>query len=216
MKLKWGIISAGLISQDFCIALKTLDPEKHSITAVAARNLDDAKCFANRFQVPHYFDSYHQLCSHDDVNIVYIGNVNTAHKESCLIAIANGKHVLCEKPMSLNCKEQEEVLQAAETRGVFFMEALWTRFFPATERLRSELKNDAIGQVKIVQANFFARINQVERVRRKDLGGGAILDIGIYPVQHCCLLFDHETPVEIVASGHLMDTGEFGFIRKFL
>jgi dihydrodiol dehydrogenase / D-xylose 1-dehydrogenase (NADP) len=208
MKLRWGIISAGLISQDFCIGLKTLDPNNHSIEAVAARSLGDAKQFAQRFQVSSYFDSYDHVYTHDKVDIVYVGNVNTAHKETCLKAIANGKHVLCEKPMSLNCKEQDEVLEAAKSKGVFFMEGLWTRFFPAIDRLRLELKNDSIGQVKIVQANFFAKINHIDRLSQKALGGGAVLDIGIYPIQYVCLLFNHEMPIEIVASGHLMETGE--------
>jgi dihydrodiol dehydrogenase / D-xylose 1-dehydrogenase (NADP) len=207
MSLKWGIVSTGLISQDFATALKTLDSNLHKIVAVGARNMNDAKTFAEKYSIESYYDSYEQVFENQSVNIVYIGNVNNKHKEACLKAFQSGKHVLCEKPMSINSDEQEEVLNLAKAKGVFFMEAIWTRFFPAIERLREELKIGTIGEVKFVQANFFVNIKNVERVRNKELGGGGVLDIGIYPIQFVCLLFNHEEPLEIKASGHLMSTG---------
>jgi dihydrodiol dehydrogenase / D-xylose 1-dehydrogenase (NADP) len=207
MSLNWGIISAGLISQDFCAALSTLDSNNHKIVAIGARNLDDAKKLADRYSVENYYDSYDAVNDNDKVNIVYVGNVNSKHKEACLKAIEKGKHVLCEKPMTLNSVEQEEVLKLAKENGVFFMEAIWTRFFPAIDRLREELKNGSIGEVRMVQASFFVNICHIERVRNKELGGGGILDLGIYPIQFACMVFNHEIPEEITASGHLMPTG---------
>ena len=133
--------------------------------------------------------------------------MNNKHKEACLKAIQSGKHVLCEKPMTVNCIEQEEVFSLAKAKGVFFMEAVWTRFFPLIERLREELRIGTIGEIKIVQANFFVNIKNVERVRSKELGGGGVLDLGIYPIQFACLMFNHEEPIEIIASGHLMQSG---------
>lgn len=120
--LKWGILSAGLISQDFCTALKSLKSNYHEITAVAARDLKNAKDFAEKYNIPYFFDSYQRLCHGSECNIVYIGSINTTHKELCLMAINGGKHVLCEKPMALNSKEQEEIFAAAKRKGVFFME----------------------------------------------------------------------------------------------
>lgn len=204
MILNWGIISAGKISQDFCAALRTLDSSLHRIIAIGARNINDAKTVAERYSIDNYYDSYEHVLENKQVNIVYIGNVNNKHKEVCLKAIQSGKHVLCEKPMTLNSNEQEEVLNLAKQKGVFFMEAIWTRFFPAIDRLREELRNKTIGEVKIVQANFFVNIKNVERVYSKELGGGGVLDIGIYPIQFACLIFNHEEPIEIKASGHLM------------
>ena len=114
MSLNWGIISAGLISQDFVAALKTLNPNLHKIIAVGARNIIDAKIFAEKFSIDSYYDSYEQVFENKKVNIVYVGNVNNKHKEACLKAIQGGKHVLCEKPMTVNCIEQEEVLSLAD------------------------------------------------------------------------------------------------------
>jgi predicted dehydrogenase len=121
--LNWGIISTGLISQDFCTALTSLQSPLHVIRAVAARKLDDAKKFAEKFSIEMYHESYDKLFDVDNgVNIVYIGTINHLHKELCLKAIAAGKHVLCEKPMTLNSQEQEEVFRAAKHKNVFFME----------------------------------------------------------------------------------------------
>ena len=126
--LKWGIVSAGHISADFCVSLLSLNTPYQKLMAVGARNENDAKQFAERFQMPHYFGSYQRLMDSNEINIVYVGSINITHKDICLMAINAGKHVLCEKPMSMNVKEQEEVLQAAKKKGVFFME-VYTLFF---------------------------------------------------------------------------------------
>ena len=120
--LKWGIASAGHISNDFCVSLLSLNSPYHQLIAVAARNDSNAKEFAERFKMPFHFDSYKRMIESSEVNIVYVGSINTTHKEICLMAINAGKHVLCEKPMSFNSREQEEVLQAAKEKRVFFME----------------------------------------------------------------------------------------------
>lgn len=205
--LRWGIISCGKISKDFSTALQTYDSSQHVITTCAARSLDDAKAFAEELNIKNYYDSYDKVYASDEVDIVYVGNINTAHKEACLKAIRAGKHVLVEKPMCLNSIEQEEIFAALRDKQVFFMEAIWTRHFPIINRLREELKQGTIGEVKCVQANFLVNIKDVDRLRKKELGGGAILDIGIYPIQLVCMIFNHEKPIEIIASGHLMDTG---------
>ena len=128
--LNWGIISAGLISQDFCTAVQSLNSDKHVIKAIGARNQDDAKKFAERFGVPKAYGSYDEVYADKDVNVVYIGSINTTHRENCLKAIQAGKHVLCEKPMSMSVEEQEEVLKAAAEKGVFFMVTMVSsRFF---------------------------------------------------------------------------------------
>ena len=125
--LKWGIVSAGLISGDFCMAVQSLESKYHQLNAVSARNINDAKSFAERFNIPLHFDSYERMVESSEINIVYVGSVNTTHKDICMKAINAGKHVLCEKPMTINSQEQEEVLQAAKSKGVFFMEVLKLR-----------------------------------------------------------------------------------------
>lgn len=122
-KLRWGIISCGNISQKFCVALSIIEaPSYHEIKAVAARDINDAKKFADKFSIPNYYNSYDKVCEDPEVDIVYVGVVNNVHKSACLKAIENGKHVLCEKPMTMNAKQQEEVIKAAKAKGVFLME----------------------------------------------------------------------------------------------
>jgi len=205
--LKWGIVSSGLISQDFCTALLSLKSDYHKLVGVAAQQLDNARQFAQRFNIPNYYDSYDKLNENQDINVLYIGSINTTHKDICLKAINAGKHILCEKPMTLNSAEQEEVLNAAKSKGVFFMEALWTRFFPTIQRLKSELAQGTIGEVKYFNSCFMVPIKDVARIKNKSLGGGAIIDIGIYPIQLACLVFGHEKPTKIITSGHLMESG---------
>lgn len=205
--LNWGIISTGLIAQDFCSALRHLNSDKQRLRAVGARYKEDAQKFAERFSIPRAYGSYDEVFADTEVNIVYVGSINTTHKENCLKAIQAGKHVLCEKPMSLRSQDQEEVLKAAEAKGVFFMEALWTRFFPVIDLLRQELEKKTIGDVKFFSSSFLLPIKDTPRIREKKLGGGAIFDIGIYPVQLACLVMGHEEPTQICACGHLMDSG---------
>lgn len=120
--LNWGIVSCGRISQKFCTSIKVTKLKNHVIKACAARKLEDAKKFAESFNIENYYDSYDKLFADNQVNCVYVGTVNNAHKDVCLRAINAGKNVLCEKPMTLNAAEQEEVLAAAKNKGVFFME----------------------------------------------------------------------------------------------
>ena len=127
--LRWGIISAGLISKDFITAVQSLKSANHLIQAVAARSLDDAKACAEKFNIPTYYNSYDTLIEDPQVNIVYIGTLNNTHKELSLKAIHANKHVLCEKPMSLSVKDNEEVFEAARAKNVFFMEVCKKKSF---------------------------------------------------------------------------------------
>jgi dihydrodiol dehydrogenase / D-xylose 1-dehydrogenase (NADP) len=206
--LKWGIVSAGFISSDFCTAVQTLDPKYHQINAITDRKLQDAKTLADKFGIPSHYDSCDKMVTSKEINIVYVGSIISMHKEHCLAAINAGKHVLCEKSMATSSVEQEEVLKAAKAKGVFFMEALWTRFFPLIQKLKQELANGTIGpQVNYFCSSFLAPIKDIERIKRKELGGGAMDEIGIYPIQLACLVMGHEKPTKITCSGHLMETG---------
>ncbi len=175
--LNWGIISVGKISQDFCTALLTLDSPFHKLQACAARNLADSESFAKRFNVTTIHSSYADLIADQAVNIVYIGTLNKTHKDLSVMALNAGKHVLCEKPMCMNAKEQEEVLSLASKKGLFFMEALWTRHFPLIDRLKQEIfAKKTIGNLKFFSSNFMVPIKDVERLKQKELGGGTIYE----------------------------------------
>lgn len=205
--LNWGIISCGKISQDFCTALLTLKSDYQKLNAAAARSLDDAKKFSDRFGIPKAYGSYEELIADEEINIVYIGTLNPTHKDLSIKAMNAGKHVLCEKPMALNSKEQEEVLSVSKKTNKFFMEALWTRHFPLIDRLKEEIQNKTIGELRFFTSNFMVPIKEVDRLKKKEMGGGCIYDIGIYPLQLACLVFDHEKPIKITATGHMMPSG---------
>ena len=158
MTLNWGIACTGLICQDFATALDTLESDQHVLRAVAARKLEDAAKFAQRFNMVAHYDSYDALFADPDVDIVYVGSIIPAHKDLCIRALKAGKHVLCEKTMCVNGAEQEEILDTARVEKRFFMEAIWTRFFPIIDRLRMELNNKTIGNcARSIQSAYMTR-----------------------------------------------------------
>ncbi|XP_053218104.1 trans-1,2-dihydrobenzene-1,2-diol dehydrogenase-like [Podarcis raffonei] len=203
---RWGICSAGKISHDFLVALKTLPPEDHKVVAIASRELSRAQEYAKNHSIPKAYGSYAELAQDPDVDVVYVGVVHPHHLPATLLFIQAGKNVLCEKPLGMNAAEVKKMVQAAREKEVFLMEACWTRFFPALEKIRSLLNQRTVGDVLVVQAEFGVPLVTVPRVLKKDLGGGALLDIGIYCVQLACMVFDGEKPESIVASGFLHET----------
>uniref|UniRef100_A0A8D0H9W6 Trans-1,2-dihydrobenzene-1,2-diol dehydrogenase n=1 Tax=Sphenodon punctatus TaxID=8508 RepID=A0A8D0H9W6_SPHPU len=203
----WGICSAGKISHDFLVALKTLPTEDHKVVAIAARDLSRAQEYAQTFGIPRAYGSYKELSQDPDVDVVYVGVVHPQHLPVSLIFLQAGKHVLCEKPMGMNVGEVRALGQAAWEHGVFLMEAFWSRYFTAYERIRSLLSQGAVGEVRMVQATFGVPISGTPRIVEKELGGGTLLDIGCYCVQLACMAFGREKPESIVASGFLFKTG---------
>ena len=126
--LRWGLFGCGKICNDFCIALSTLSSEKHKIEHVAARDINKAKAFAEMFGVEKYSDKYDMVAKDCDVDVIYIGTINPTHKPLSLLALNNGKAVLCEKPAAMNSKELEEILECAKKNKVFFMEVIFIYF----------------------------------------------------------------------------------------
>jgi hypothetical protein len=149
--VKWGILTSGKICNDFCIALSTLPQAK--IHAVAARSIESASAFAARFDIPKAYGSYAELAADPEIDIIYIGSPHNYHKGHALLCIENGKHVLCEKPMTLNAADAKEVLAAARAKGLFFMQGIWSRFFPVSGTGCSyyiELHNNILNYTTIV------------------------------------------------------------------
>ncbi|XP_042328860.1 trans-1,2-dihydrobenzene-1,2-diol dehydrogenase-like [Sceloporus undulatus] len=204
---RWGICSAGKISHDFLVALKTLPPEEHKVVAIASRDLSRAQEYAKNHTIPKAYGSYEELAQDPDVDVVYVGVIHPCHLPATLLFIQAGKNVLCEKPLGMNAAEVKAMVQAARENNVFFMEAFWTRFFPALEKIRSLLRQRTVGNVVVLHAEFGVPLLSVPRCVEKELGGGALLDIGIYCVQWACMVFNGEKPQSIVASGFLHETG---------
>ncbi|XP_019935572.1 trans-1,2-dihydrobenzene-1,2-diol dehydrogenase [Paralichthys olivaceus] len=207
MATRWGICSSGRISNDFTVALRTLSAEDHQVVAVAARRLEDAQEFAKKHSVSRAYGSYEELARDPDIDVVYIGVIHPCHLSACLLFMNAKKNVLCEKPLAMNTKEVKEILASAERNNVFLMEGVWTRFFPASVEIRRLLAQEEVGEVRIVRVEFGVPLMHVPRSVEKELGGGAVLDLGIYCLQFICMVCDGEKPGSIQATGICLESG---------
>ena len=203
-QLRWGFLGAGgiadVIAADFQVAgLK--------IQAVGARTIEGANSFADKFNVPNRHAGYESLVNDPEVDIVYINTIHPLHAEQALLAIAAGKHVLVEKPFAINAIEAKRVRDAAKAKGVFVMEAMWTRFLPSMDAIFEVIESGKIGDVRFVTANHsqFLPESFAKRLWQPELGGGALLDLGIYPVSFFNRIFG--APKKITAEATLAYTG---------
>ena len=160
--LRWGIIGAGAISAQWVGCLRHC--EGATVTAVAAREAARARAFADRLEIPSAaaYGDYAEMVAADDVDIVYIGTIPRLHKEHTLLAIAAGKHVLCEKPFAENVQDARDMHAAARAAGVMLQDAMWTRFFPAVEHARAAIEGGVIGKPVLVQSDFFDPIYTIQ------------------------------------------------------
>lgn len=204
-RIHWGIIGTGNIARKFAVGLGALSDTE--LLAVGSRSRDTANNFGDLFHVRKRYDSYESLTNDPDVDVVYISTPNSLHKENTLMCLRAGKSVLCEKPFAINAQETAEMINFARKQRLFLMEAMWTRFFPAMVKLREILAEKIIGEVRMLIADFGYRseMDPKNRVFNLDLGGGALLDVGIYPVSLASLVFG--IPSRITGIAHLGDTG---------
>ncbi|XP_062860523.1 trans-1,2-dihydrobenzene-1,2-diol dehydrogenase [Trichomycterus rosablanca] len=207
MVIRWAICSAGKISHDFTVALKSLPADQHQVVAVAARNLKRAEEFAQKHSIPRVYGSYEELVKDPEIDVVYVGTIHPHHLSVSLLFLNAKKNVLCEKPLAMNLREVQELVAAAKMNNVFLMEAVWTRFFPASLEISRLLAEEAVGEVKLVRAEFGVAIMKIRRSVEKELGGGALLDIGIYCLQFALMVFNGEKPECIQATGVCLDNG---------
>jgi predicted dehydrogenase len=199
-RVRWGLSSTGGIAQSFAKALARVDDAQ--LLAVGSRSLDRAQAFATEYGVDRAYGSLAELLSDAEVDVVYISSPHSEHRREALAAVEAGKHVLVEKPFGLSAAEAQDVFDAAEKAGVFVMEALWSRFLPAHVRLRELVAEGVIGEVRTVEASFgFPMPFKPEhRLLNPELGGGALLDLGIYPVNTAVQLLGPPAEVTAVAT----------------
>lgn len=204
--IKWGILGCGRIAHKFAQGLAVL-PEAQ-LWAAGSRSLEKSMEFIQTHGAAHAYGSYEELLADPQVEVVYVATPHNFHYEQVKQCFAAGKHVLCEKPLTINAVQAEELIAIAEEKGLFFMEAMWTRFLPATERVRKWLRKGTIGEVRMLTADFGFRAewNPESRTFNPDLAGGAMLDIGIYPIAYAYLVFGEE-PVSVSTTAHIGDTG---------
>jgi len=182
--LRWGIASTGGIAASMTQALQTLDGHTGAeVVAVGSRSPDSAEEFAARFDIPHAHGSYADLYADPDVEIVYVASPHSHHHEMTIDALRAGKHVLCEKAFALNAAQSREMAAVAREHDRFLMEAMWTWFMPAVIDVKRRIDAGDIGDIVVIEADFgITMLDEDGRHRRPDLAGGALLDLGIYPI----------------------------------
>jgi len=181
-KIKWGIIGLGNIASQFAADLLLI--ENAELTAVASRDIVKANEFAEKFNSTKAYDSYDLLFEDPEVEIIYIATPHNSHAELSIKAMQSRKHVLCEKPMALSYKDAVSMIETSKKHNKFFMEAFWTRFVPSVQDVLAKINNGAIGNVNYIKADFAFHGSETENKRLfdKELGGGALFDIGVYPL----------------------------------
>ena len=203
---RWGILGPGGIAKKFATGLRALDDAQ--LVAVGSRSRDRANAFADAFDVPHRHASYEALARDSEVDAIYVATPHPFHKEHSILCLEAGKPVLCEKPFAINQHETREMIEVAQREGVFLMEAMWTRFLPLTQQVKAWVTEGAIGEVRMLYADFGFRANINPKGRLFDLalGGGGLLDIGIYPISYAAMIFDSQ-PATISSQARIGATG---------
>jgi predicted dehydrogenase len=204
-KIRWGILGTGMIAEKFATGLGAL-PDAEFL-AVGSRAQETADAFADKFNVPRRHASYQALAQDPDVDVIYIATPHPYHRDHSILCLNGGKAVLCEKPFTINAAQAQDVIDVARKKGRFLMEAMWTRFLPAMVKVRDLLKAGAIGQLRLATADFGFRagLDPQQRLFDPHLGGGALLDVGVYMVSLASMLFG--APARISGMAHLGETG---------
>ncbi|MFN3488354.1 MAG: Gfo/Idh/MocA family protein [Emticicia sp.] len=204
--IKWGVIGVGKIAEKFATDLKSVkNAQLHAVAS--SSSLERAKDFAERYDAPYFYDSYESIFQTPDLDAIYIATPHTSHAENTLLCLKHKMPVLCEKPFAMNLKQVQKMVESARENDTFLMEAMWTRFIPAIQKTLDLIAEGHIGKVRNVQADFGfnAPFLPEKRLLNPSLGGGALLDIGIYPAYLSLLLLGY--PSEIQAVSNFGETG---------
>ncbi|WP_194767760.1 Gfo/Idh/MocA family protein [Tamlana sp. I1] len=203
--INWGIIGLGKIANKFATDLQTVEGAK--LYAVASRTQEKANAFAEKFNVTKAYNSYDLLANDPNIDAVYIATPHALHKENTLLCLEKGIAVLCEKPFAMNANEVGEMIARAKEKNVLLMEALWTYFLPHYQYVLKAIENKTYGNIIKLEADFgFHRdFDDNTRLFNKSLGGGSLLDIGIYPI--FAALSTLGIPENIAATATYFDNG---------
>ena len=186
-KIRLGIVSAGAIVARVMKDMHLL--ENVEITAIAARDLKRAQEAAEQYHIPHAYGSYLELAQSDEIDLAYIATPHNFHAEQAMLMMRHGKHVICEKPMAINHTEVQQMVNCARENGVFLMEAMWTRFQPCVVKLMELIRGGVIGEVRNIFGEFswscHDQYDPASRLFDPALAGGALLDLGVYPLMFC-------------------------------
>lgn len=203
--IRWGILGTGSIAKKFADAVQYVDDAE--LVAVGSRTAESAARFAANFNIPRQHASYQALADDPDVDAIYVATPHNLHMEDTILCLNAGKAVLCEKPLAINAAQAEAMVAAARNNKRFMMEAMWTRFQPLIRKMRAMLKENVIGDVRMLAADFGFRATFDERSRLLDpaLGGGGLLDVGVYCVSFANMILGEPTSIASLA-----DIGQTG------
>jgi predicted dehydrogenase len=203
--LRWGILGTGWIAGEFVRALQAHTTQL--VTAAGSRSRASAERFAGRYGLERAYASASALLGDPDVDVIYVASPPGEHLAQGLAAIDAGKHLLIEKPLATSAADARTLAEAARSAGVFLMEAMWSRYLPQTLVIRQLLRDGVLGEIRTVRADLGQAINPgpEHRLSRPDLGGGALLDMGIYPIQLDSMV--RGTPATVVAAGGIAESG---------
>jgi predicted dehydrogenase len=203
-RLRWGILGTGFIAD---LQVRDLVDNGFAVQAVGSRSLETSQAFASRFGIPTAHGSYEDLAADPDVDVVYVATPHVFHHENALLALNAGKHVLVEKAFTINARQAQEIADLAAGKGLVALEAMWTRFLPHMARLREIVAGGVLGEVRKVVASHNQDLpkDPAHRLNDPALGGGALLDLGVYPVSFSFDVFG--APHRILASAAMTATG---------
>jgi predicted dehydrogenase len=203
-KLRWGILATGWITELFT---QDLLRTGHRVTAVGSRSQASADRFAARFGIPTAHGSYAALAADPGVDIIYVATPHPLHADNAIMALNAGKHVLIEKPFTINAREAQAIVDLAASKGLVALEAMWTRFLPHMLRIREIVASGVLGEVRSVLADHTRDLpdDPAHRLNAMELGGGALLDLGIYPISFAIDILG--LPTEISAMARFKATG---------
>lgn len=184
--IRFGIVGAGGIAEKFARDIKFV--KNAEAVAIASRSIDKATSFKDKFNIKHAFGSYEELANSDLVDAVYIATPHNFHKEHSILFMNNKKHVICEKPIAVNTKEFEAMIECANNNSVLLMEAMWTKFLPVTKKVREVIAANELGAFKHAHLEFGSNMiglgGDTGRWFNYNLAGGSLLDMGVYPVAY--------------------------------
>ncbi len=213
----WGIIGTGKIANAFATGLQSVNDA--DLVAIGSRSQENADAFAEKYNVPRRHSSYEALVTDPGVDAVYVSTPHSYHMDNAILCLENGKAALVEKPFAINAKQAVKTSAVAQEKGVFLMEAMWTRFIPAMVRVREILAEGTIGAIRMVQADFGfrTRFNPEGRLFKPELGGGGLLDVGIYPISLASMVYGAQ-PEAIASLAELGETGvdeQSGYVFRY-
>ncbi|WP_426350012.1 Gfo/Idh/MocA family protein [Alloiococcus sp. CFN-8] len=185
--MKIGILGAGNIGGTMAYTVSNM--EEAECYAVGSRSLEKAKSFADKYNIKKAYGSYEELVKDPEVELIYIATPHSEHYANAKLCLENGKHVLCEKAFTANAAQAEEIISLAESKGLLITEAIWTRYLPMRWVLQEIIDSGTIGEVTSLTANLGYILNEVKRMVDPNLAGGALLDLGVYPINFASMIF---------------------------